>query len=123
MNVVLSIKPEFAEKIFEGSKRYEFRRSIFKNSEVNKIIVYASAPVQKIIGEFEIDQILMEDLNSLWNKTKQYSGISQEYFFNYFVNKYSGYAIKIKNAKRYPLPKCIKKDFNLIPPQSFAYYS
>ena len=48
-NVLLSIKPEFAEKIFQGVKRYEFRKALFKNREVEKIIVYASAPVSKVI--------------------------------------------------------------------------
>ena len=31
MKVVLSIKPEFANKIFDGTKKFEFRKSIFKN--------------------------------------------------------------------------------------------
>jgi predicted transcriptional regulator len=121
MKVVLSIKPEFAEKIFEGTKKYEFRRSIFKNPKVKKVIVYASSPVQKIIGEFEIDYIISHDLNTLWNTTKEYSGISEDYFFEYFGNKEQGFAIKIKNTKRYRTPKCIKQDYNLVPPQSFSY--
>ena len=54
MRVLLSIKPEFALKIFDGSKRYEYRRSIFKRGGVTKIVVYASDPIQKVIGEFKI---------------------------------------------------------------------
>ena len=38
MKVLLSIKPEFAEKIFNGTKKYEFRKSIFKNKDVDKVI-------------------------------------------------------------------------------------
>ncbi len=121
MKVVLSIKPEFANKIFEGTKKYEFRRSIFKNPKVRRVIVYASSPVQKVIGEFEIEYILVHDLVTLWNKTKSYAGISEEYFFRYFKTKEHGYAIKIKKAKLYKAPKCIKLDFNLFPPQSFLY--
>lgn len=121
MKVVLSIKPEFANKIFEGTKRYEFRKSIFKNPNVKKVVVYASSPVQKIIGEFEIEHILVHDLDTLWNKTKSYAGISEEYFFRYFKTKERGYAIKIKNTKLYRAPKCIRQDFNLYPPQSFLY--
>ena len=34
MKIVLSIKPEYAEKIFSGSKKYEFRRMIFKAPDV-----------------------------------------------------------------------------------------
>ena len=54
MKVILSIKPEFANKIFNGTKKFEFRRTLFKNKEIKMIIVYASAPISKVIGEFEI---------------------------------------------------------------------
>lgn len=121
MKVLLSIKPEFAEKIFEGTKKYEFRRTIFKKPEVRKVVVYASSPVQKIIGEFEIDRIIVHDLETLWNKTKKLSGISESFFFQYFSDKEFGYAIKIKKTKLYRTPKCIREDFKLYPPQSFLY--
>ncbi len=121
MKVLLSIKPEFATKIFDGTKKYEFRRAIFKNPNIKKIIVYASSPIKKIIGEFEIEQILSHDINTLWNKTKKHSGISEDYFFEYFGDKEYGYAIKIKSTKLYKIPKCIREDFNLYPPQSFLY--
>jgi predicted transcriptional regulator len=121
MNVVLSIKPEFAEKIFQGTKKYEFRRAIFKNPQVQKVIVYASAPLQKVIGEFEIDHVIALDLITLWDATKEHSGITEDYFYKYFGDKEYGFAIKIKSTKRYRNPKCLKKDYNLIPPQSFLY--
>ena len=121
MKVVLSIKPEYANKIFDGSKKYEFRRAIFKNPDVTKVVVYSSSPVQKIIGEFEIDRIITHDLETLWSKTKKYSGISEDFFFQYFGDKAHGFAIKIKNTKLYRKPKCIREDYNLFPPQSFLY--
>ena len=123
MKVVLSIKPEFAYKIFDGSKKFEFRKSIFKNENIKTVIVYASSPVQQVIGEFEIDEIINEDIDRLWKLTRGYSGISKEYFYKYFSNKEQGYAIKIKNVRRYTRPKSLMSDFNLTPPQSFAYYS
>lgn len=121
MEVILSIKPEYANKIFNGSKKFEFRRSIFKNKEVNKIIVYASSPVSKIIGEFEIEKILHEDLKSLWNLTKDFSGISEKYYYDYFIGKENGYALEIKKVKLYEEVLCIKDTFGINPPQSFAY--
>jgi len=123
MKVVLSIKPQYAEKIFDGSKKFEFRKAIFKNQDIKTIIVYASSPVQKVIGEFEIDRIYNEDLSKLWNRTKDNSGITEDYFYEYFVNRDSGFAIKIKNKKLYKKALDLKKDFNLSPPQSFAYYA
>ena len=122
MKVILSIKPEFAYKIFDGTKKYEFRKSIFKNDKIKTIIVYASTPVQQVIGEFEIEKILNHDIDILWSLTQQFSGISEDYFYQYFAEKKTGYAIKIKKTKRYRQPKCLKTDFNLVPPQSFAYF-
>ena len=123
MKVVLSIKPEFAIKIFNGTKRIEFRKTIFKNPLVKQVIVYASSPIQRVIGEFEIQEILKCDKRQLWELTKQESGITEDFFFKYFKEKEDGYAICIKNTTTYENPRCLKKDYNLLPPQSFAYYS
>ena len=121
MKVILSIKPEFANKIFNGTKKFEFRRTIFKNKEVKKIIVYASAPISKVIGEFEIDRIFHEELELLWNQTSKFSGITEDYYMQYFNGKENGYAIEVKNPKKYKTNLCIKQNYGLNPPQSFAY--
>jgi len=121
MKVLLSIKPEFADKIFAGTKKYEFRRSVFKKPNIHTIVVYSSSPIQKVIGEFDIESIISTDLNSLWEKTKEFAGINKKYFFEYFKSKETGYAIKIKEVRKYKDALCIKKDFNVYPPQSFMY--
>jgi predicted transcriptional regulator len=122
MKVVLSIKPEFAFKIFNGTKRFEFRKAIFKNPNIKQVIVYASSPVQRVIGEFEIGEILKCDKKQLWELTKKDSGITEDFFFKYFEEKVDGYAISIKSTTTYEDPRCLKEHYNLLPPQSFAYY-
>ena len=121
MKVLLSIKPKYADLIFDGTKKFEFRRTIFKNENIKTIVVYASSPVQKVIGEFEIESILNKDLAVLWQQTKKHAGIDEQYFFEYFINKEKGYAIKIKKTRKYRKPLCLRDDFNLLPPQSFLY--
>lgn len=121
MQVLLSIKPEFAELIFSGEKKFEFRRAIFKKKEVKTVLVYASSPTQKVIGEFEIDEIINDDLRRLWARTRRFAGIDEKYFYNYFYELERGFAIKIKNVKKYKKPLCLREDFNLNPPQSFLY--
>lgn len=121
--VLLSIKPEFAEKIFDGTKKYEFRKSIFKNNDVQKIIVYASSPVQKVIGEFSIADILNDDVEIIWKETALYSGITHDFYMSYFANKEKAYAIKIGKATRYKRARNLS-EYNLnYAPQSFAYLS
>lgn len=121
MRVLLSIKPEFAFKIFDGSKKYEFRKVIFKNPDITTVVVYASSPVQQVIGEFVIDKILSLDPEEIWNKTKRYSGISEEFFYEYFDGRAIAHAIKIKEPKLYAAPLSITDDFNVTPPQSYVY--
>lgn len=121
MKVLLSIKPKYADLIFDGTKKFEFRRTIFKNENIKTIVVYASSPVQKVIGEFEIEAILNTNLSLLWKQTKEHAGIDKQYFLEYFINKEKGYAIKIKKTRKYRKPLCLREDFNLMPPQSFLY--
>lgn len=119
--VLLSIKPEYAEKILDGTKKYEFRRSMFKKPDVKTVVIYASSPVQKVIGEFEIESILNHDLETLWGKTKKFAGISKEYFMSYFSSKDKGYAIKIKKTKKYDPWLSLEDNYKAKPPQSFIY--
>lgn len=121
MKVLLSIKPEFADKIFAGTKKYEFRRSLFKNPDIQTIVVYSSSPVQKVIGEFDIETIINAEPSILWNETKDFAGIDKKYFFEYFKSRKTGYAIKIRETRIYNMALCIRKDFNASPPQSFMY--
>ncbi len=121
MRVLLSIKPEYAFKIFEGKKKFEFRKVIFKNPNVKTVVVYASSPVQQVIGEFEIDNILSSNPNEIWKQTKEHSGISEDFFYEYFADREIAHAIKIKNIKKYVRPLDIRDDFNVVPPQSYVY--
>jgi len=121
MRVLLSIKPEFAFKIFEGKKKYEFRKVIFKNPNVKTVIVYASSPVQRVIGEFEIEKILSSDPNEIWAQTKNHSGISEDFFFEYFADRKIAHAIKIAKTKKYQHPLQLLVNFNVLPPQSYVY--
>lgn len=120
--VLLSIKPEFAERIFQGIKIYEFRKALFKNRDVRKVVVYASAPVSKVIGEFEIEDILEFEKEYLWELTKDYSGIPKDYFDRYFCGREIGYAIKIRNPRLYKKTLDLKETYSVsYPPQSFMY--
>ncbi len=119
--VLMSIKPEFAHKIFEGVKKFEFRKQVFKDASVKKVIVYSSSPEQKVIGEFEIEAVLSGSPNEIWKQTKKYSGISQEFYDEYFKGRDKAYAIKVAATKRYRKMRALA-DYNVqSAPQSFVY--
>ncbi|MDR0733028.1 MAG: hypothetical protein LBF08_03060 [Dysgonamonadaceae bacterium] len=121
MKVLLSIKPEFALKIFDGTKKYEFRKSIFKRDDIKTVVVYASSPIQQVIGEFEIEEILCKEVDLLWQTTQQFAGISKNFYDEYFANKAVAFAIKVGNIRKYACPRCLS-DYDIdYAPQSFAY--
>lgn len=121
MKVLLSIKPEFALKIFNGSKKYEYRKTIFQRQDIDRVVIYVSRPIKLVIGEFEIEEILHDDIDILWRKTEANAGISEDLFFEYFADKIRGYAIKIKAIRMYDIPLQLNHLMISSPPQSFCY--
>lgn len=121
-SVILSIRPKFADKIFEKTKKYEYRKVIF-STNIKKVYVYASSPVCKIIGYFIIDEIVQGSPSIVWRKTSKDSGITREYFDDYFEGHDTAFAIKIKSVKQFKTPINPKKIIkNFRPPQNFMYY-
>lgn len=121
MRVLLSIKPEFVDKIFAGEKCFEYRKRIFKK-DVESVVIYATMPVGKVLGEFKVEEILYKEIEKLWTETSLYAGIEYKYFEEYFKGVDNGYALKIKDVKRYKNPielNDIRE--NLKAPQSFCY--
>ena len=123
MRVLLSIKPEFVEEIIEGRKKFEYRKKVFKRPDVSSIVVYATKPYGKVVGEFEIETILEENIDKLWSDTKHLSGISEEFFYEYFKDRDSGFAIQIKKFKEYKKHLELSEFDSTIKtaPQSFCY--
>lgn len=121
MKVLLSIKPEFANLIFDGSKQFEFRKAIFKNPKVKTVVVYASSPVQRVIGEFDIEKIICQHPTQLWKLTRTKAGIDKDFFDAYFEGRDIAYAISVGATRLYKTPKKLREAYNLTPPQSYCY--
>ncbi|ELV2796976.1 TPA: hypothetical protein O8U20_004069 [Enterobacter cloacae] len=122
MKVLLSIKPEFVEKILNGSKKYEFRKGLFKNNEVKSVVIYATMPIGKVVGEFDIESILEDSPSTVWHRTKKHAGISKEFFDLYFNERAKACAIKIGNVTRYEHPLQLSDlGRNITAPQSYRY--
>jgi predicted transcriptional regulator len=119
--VLLSLKPRFAEAILTGEKTFEFRRALFRHP-VTSVVIYASSPTRKVVGEFTISEILFLSIDALWKSTKKGGAIDRGYFEQYFKGRSQGYALKVECARRYRAPLCLQKDLGIKhPPQSFRY--
>lgn len=119
--ILISIKPEYAQKILKGEKRYEYRR-ITPSLKVKKMVIYATAPVSAVVGEAEIEGVLMLNASELWTRTKKYAGIDMETFYQYFsFRRYNAKAFQLGAVTRYEKPKSLENYGFKRPPQSWAY--
>jgi len=120
--VLLSVKPRFAEAILTGKKTFEFRRALFRRPGVRKVVLYASSPVCRVVGEFHLDDIITLDLDRLWVVTRHGGGIDRSYFDRYFAGRTTGHALKVRRPRRYRRSLCLHADFGVArAPQSFMY--
>ncbi|EMF0283471.1 ASCH domain-containing protein, partial [Enterococcus hirae] len=122
MKVLMSIKPEFVEEIMNGNKKFEYRKNIFKRKDVSSIIVYATKPYGKVVGEFEIEDIIVDNPKNIWKETKHVSGITKQFFYDYFEGRDKGFAIGIKKFVEYDTPlDLVSLNSNIkVAPQSFC---
>lgn len=122
---LISIHPEYAEKIFAGKKKLEFRRR-WTSRSVETLFIYATAPVQRIVGFAKIARVTTGTPTQLWRLTHQVNGgISRSKLFAYLGSSMTGVAIEL--SKVTPMPGgidprlCLGRGFR--PPQSFRYLS
>jgi predicted transcriptional regulator len=119
--ILLSIHPEYANAILDGRKGFEFRRVLFKQN-VQEIVVYATSPISRVIGKFEIEDIYVDTPSELWAKTEFLAGVTKEKFDTYFKDRTKAFAIKISKPIRFstsqPLSNYVRSN---TPPQSFCY--
>ena len=121
-SILLSIKPEYAERIFSGSKKYEFRKRL-ANRAVNKILMYSTAPIMKVVGEVQIIETISASPTTLWECTKKYAGISRDKYREYYKGCNVAHAYRLGQVTRYEIPKEISEFKISSPPQSFVYLS
>lgn len=124
MNALLSIKPEFGEKILADEKQYEFRRTTFSDADaIDFIYLYASSPVMQIIGGFTYHRIIEDSPSELWSLFGEESGIeSKERFMQYFEGTDTGYALEIDTTHQLQTPITPTELFDdFVPPVSFYY--
>lgn len=123
MKVMLSIKPEYVDRIMNGEKMYEYRRKTFRRQGVDTIVIYSTHPQCTVVGEAIIEDILESSPEELWNKTSKHGGIDHDSFLKYFEGTDTAYAIKLGEVLVFNTPRSIADYAPKVKraPQSFVY--
>jgi predicted transcriptional regulator len=75
----------------------------------------------KVVGEAEVEDVLVDNPEVIWKKTKTKSGIDKKFFDQYYKNRNQAVAYKLKNVIKYGKPKELKDYGVNSAPQSFQY--
>ena len=114
--ILMPINPEYVDEILAGRKKYEYRKIKAKRTNIDKMIIYSTSPVMKVVAEVEIKRILQENPEQLWELTKNYSGVTKEFYNQYYKNKNIAIAYELGKIVKYEKPKdLIDIGINYIP--------
>ena len=117
---LLSIKPHYANAILDGRKKVEFRKRKFGRA-VSHVVIYATAPVMRIVGWFKVGPLHELSPERLWKRFSAVGGINRGDFRAYYSGVSSGVAIAVAGAQRLRKPLALRRISSTPPPQSYSY--
>lgn len=101
-DVIISIRHQYAEKIYSGEKLYEFRKrwpNIFINT---RCWIYEPLPIGKVTGFFIYGGCIREEKGKVWVHCKKDAGITWEGFMQYYSRDFYANAWIVLKAYRCP---------------------
>jgi len=125
-SIILSIRPEYVKRIFEGVKQVELRRVCPKHIHKGTLVfIYASSPMQALVGAFKVDYVVKKPLQELWLLVRKNAGVTQQEFDAYFQGVSSGVGIFFSEVwtmeNPIKLQQLQQEVEGFCPPQGFRY--
>lgn len=120
---LISIQPKYVEKIVNGDKHLEFRRR-WTSTPVQRLVIYGSSPIKKIMAVAEIKSVSWGKRETLWNLSKKVGGgVTRQELYEYLEGGRQAAAIEIYSVRTITGGLDPKKIFgqDFVPPQSFKY--
>jgi predicted transcriptional regulator len=118
--VLLPIKPRYARPIMDGTKGVEFRKTSFTRMPTH-VIVYASSPVMRLLGYFEVGDIVVDSVDALWARYADVGSIAEDDFRGYYAGRERGVALGVGRVHAFVDPLPLAALGLTTPPQSFMY--
>jgi predicted transcriptional regulator len=122
--LLISIKPRYADMIFQGTKTVELRRKEPRVSKGDDMMIYVSSPRMQLTGSARITEIETGTPNQLWLRVSHKTGLSKKEFDLYFEGTDMAVAIHIEDPHVFKKPvglQTLRSRMGIVPPQSFRY--
>lgn len=119
---VMAIHPRYADAILRGNKLVEFRKRKLAD-DITTVLIYATAPVQKVVGEFSIKRTVIDEPATIWASFGDVGVIDETSFATYYASSAQAVALVVDRAIRYKRPHALSELEAKSIPQSFYYVS
>lgn len=123
--VLLSIKPCYADLIFNGEKKAELRKRIGQDMQNRDVLVYVTSPVRQVRGGFRVGDIQQGTPKEVWHSVSAEAGIDKQEFDAYYSGSETAYALKITSVWQYDEPwglSALRAELeNFVVPRSWRY--
>jgi predicted transcriptional regulator len=123
--MLISVRPVYAQKLLSGAKTVELRRTRPRIRAGGIVLIYASAPEMKLVGAFEVDDVIERAPSCLWRCVGKLTGITRKEFFSYFHGVQSGYGIRVRKVWKLDEPRSLsdlrRAMPSFLPPQIYRY--
>ena len=126
--LLLSVKPQYAEKVLRGEKTIELRRVRPRRiGPGDTILLYATAPLTLFVGYCRVTEILVDSPIDLWPRVRGSAGVTRNEYFRYFQDARSATGIVIEQpvpfVESFSLDDSRRYVPDFMPPRSFCYVS
>lgn len=122
--VLISINRRL-DDIFDGKKRWEYRKRSPKIEEKTLIVVYDSGKAHAIVGEFFVQKVLHGTIDEVIAKTIKETTTPEIVLREYFAGAKICSALSVEEPKRYKTPITLSEIRNLVPnfapPQGYVF--
>ena len=123
--LLLSLKPCYADLVFEGLKTAELRRRIASHIKNRDVFIYVSSPIMALRGGFRVGEVWSGAPEEIWNTVSELASVDKQDFNTYFEGQTIAYALEIKAVWEYQSPvnlNTLRSRFsNFVVPQSWRY--
>lgn len=122
--VLISVRPQYVDKILDGSKTVELRRKFPMVETGTSLVIYSSTPTKAALATALIGAVHVGSPSRICERFRTAAGITRQEFREYFKGSPTAYAIELTNIRHLDEPLALaelRDRYNIEPPQSWRY--
>ena len=122
--LLLSLKPCYADLVFQGLKSAELRRRI-PCVEDRDVFIYVSSPVRRLRGGFRVERTWSGSPEEVWKEVEGIARVEKREFDAYYAGRTVAYAWRISEVWEHDNPVTLealrRRLDDFVVPQSWRY--